>query len=302
MWLSFTILAYFLFAFSSLADRYLLAGSLPHPRAYAFYTGITGIFAAFLIPFGFAIPELFWIFFALGTGVVSVLGLYAAYRAVFLSGVSRIVPMVGGFFPLFTFLFAWILFAERTTPSPSMLFSFLLFTLGTVLLSLRGSIREFRPSSSDLRNSLVVAFLFALGFVLAKMVYEQEGFVNGFIWIRWGGFLTAASFLLFSQTRKVVFEKNPAKERKVYLPFLIGKGTGVTAFLLQQYAISLARNFQLGIMSALQGVQYLFLLLFVGILAFKRPGLLKEEFHGANVVWRILGVLCVGAGFLFFAL
>ena len=108
-WLYLTIFAYFLFAFSSLTDRYLLAGSLPHPKAFAFYTGITGIIATMFIPFGFHVPELQLIFIALGTGALGVLTSFVAYRAVFYSEVSRIVPMVGAFFPLFTFVLSWVI-------------------------------------------------------------------------------------------------------------------------------------------------------------------------------------------------
>ncbi|MDP2641633.1 MAG: hypothetical protein Q8P39_03870 [Candidatus Yanofskybacteria bacterium] len=304
LWLYITIGAYFLFAFSSLTDRYLLAGPLPHPRVFAFYTGVTGILASFLIPFGFSVPEPFVIMLALVAGVVSVLGLYSAYRAVYHSGVSRIVPMVGGLFPIFTLFLSILILGREAVVSPGILVALAFFILGTILLSLRGSLREFAPSLFDIRNSLLVAFLFAAGFVLAKLVYGHESFLNGFIWMRWGGFLTAVSLLAFPATREVVFRatKNPASQKRVYIPFLLGKGAGSAAFLMQQYAIFLVQSVQLAVISALQGMQYFFLLLFVGILAVKKPRLLKEEFSGLNVLWRVLGASCIAAGFLLFTL
>ena len=303
-WLFLSIFAYVLFAFSSITDRYLLAGSLPHPRAYAFYTGITGIFAVVLIPWGFEFLSPAMTVFSLFAGVVSVLALYASYRAVFYSGVSRIVPMVGALFPVFTFLLFSLFARESVSISQNELIAFILFIIGTVFLSLEGSLKRFRPSWFDIRNSVLVGFLFALAFVLAKEVYDAEGFVNGLIWTRWGGFLTALSFLAFPATRKVVFRgrKNPATQHRVFIPFLLGKGTGAVAFLAQQYAISIARNFQLTMISALQGVQYLVLLILVAILSFKNPKLLDEEVKGVNALWRLLGMICIAAGFVVFAL
>lgn len=304
IWLLIAIGSYFLFAFSSLADRYLLAGPLPHPRAFAFYTGITGGLAVVLIPFGVRIPETPIVFLALATGVVSVLALYASFRAVYHSGVSRIVPMVGALFPMFTLALTWVAFPNDFSFNGATAAALLMFIIGTVLMSLRGSLREFKPSLFDISNSLLVAFLFSLAFIMTKSVYEAEPFISGFAWMRWGGFLTSLSFLIFPVTRGVVFnsEGNPVSKPKIYMPFLLGKGAGSVAFLMQQAAISLVRPSQLAFISALQGVQYLFLLLFVGILAAKRPNLLKEEFSGINAVWRVSGAAFIAIGFVLFIL
>lgn len=303
LWFYFAILAYFLFAFSSLTDRYLLAGPLPHPRAFAFYTGITGILAIVLVPFAFEIPELWVGLLALATGVVGVLGLYASYRAVYYGGVSKIVPMVAALFPLFTLALSRLFFAEEFVFSTALFAATTFFVLGATLLSLQGNPQNLKISWFDLKNSFLVAFLFAFTFVLTKTVYEQESFLNGFMWMRWGGFLASVSLLAFPLTRKLVFQKkrNPAREKSVYLPFLLGKIAGSSAFLLQQLAINFAKPFQLTVVSAMQGVQYAFLLIFVAVLAVKNPKLLKEEFTGANRIWRITGVVCIVVGFITFA-
>ncbi|MBI2644448.1 MAG: hypothetical protein HYW95_03015 [Candidatus Wildermuthbacteria bacterium] len=303
VWLFVTIFSYFLFAFSSLTDRYLLAGPLPHPRVYAFYTGITGILAVALIPLGFQFLGLPFALRGLAAGAIGLLGIYALYRAVFRGGVSRIVPMVGALVPIFTSLMAISILSEPVELSQNILIALVLFIVGTFFLSLRGSLLEFRPSWFDMGNALVIAFLFSFSLVLTKNVYDEGGFLNGFMWMRWGGFLASLSFLVFPVTRGVVFRKqqNPVQQKRILLPFLSGKGAGMFAFLLQQVALYLARPFQVALMSALQGVQYAFLLVFVAILSFKNPDILKEEFSSANAIWRIIGVACIGAGFLFFA-
>ena len=304
IWLAVTIFSYFLFALSSLTDRYLLAGLLPHPKVFAFYTGVTGAFALVLIPFGFRLPETQIILLALGTGAIGVLGVYTSYRAIFKSGVSRIVPMVGALFPLFTLGLTWIENPSNIAISPFLGVALLFFFVGTIFLSLRGSLKDFRPSWFDMGNAVLIAFLFALGLTLANTVYGSEGFVNGFMWMRWGGFLASVAFLLFPEARRIVFakKKNPAGQKKVFLPFLLGKGAGASAFLVQQYVINISAKVQLAFLSALQGVQYVFLILFVGFLVMKKPELLKEEFQGANAFWKILGTICIVIGFIFFGL
>ena len=50
LWLIIAILAYFLFAFVSLGDKYLLKGA-PEPKTYTFYVGLFSIVVLILIPF-----------------------------------------------------------------------------------------------------------------------------------------------------------------------------------------------------------------------------------------------------------
>ena len=293
LWLIFTIVAYFFFALASLNDRYLLAGPLPKPLVYTFYVSIAGIFVTFLMPFGFLLPSVSFIFLSLGTGIFSVVGLYMLFHTVFHGNVSRVVPMVGTLLPIFTLILIFGLTGGEEVLPPRAAPAFLLFVIATLLLSLDFKTKRFFPSATDLVHVVITSFVFALTFVLTKVVYEELSFVNGFIWMRWGAFLAAVSLLIIPDVRRTVFKLNPLRRRRVYLPLLMGNGSGAIGFFLQQYAVSLAQFSQVALINALQGVQYIFLLIFVMILGLRKPKLLHEELTRTSFIFRILGVILV---------
>src|SRR3990167_5433178 len=222
LWLIFTIVAYFFFALASLNDRYLLAGPLPKPLVYTFYVSIAGIFVTFLMPLGFLLPSVSFILLSLGTGIFSVVGLYMLFHTVFHGNVSRVVPMVGALLPIFTLILIFGLTGGEEVLPPRAAPAFLLFVIATLLLSLDFKTKRFFPSATDLVHVVITSFVFALTFVLTKVVYEELSFVNGFIWMRWGAFLAAVSLLIIPDVRRTVFKLNPLRRRRVYLPLLMG--------------------------------------------------------------------------------
>ena len=294
MWLPLAILSYSLFAVSSLVDRYILVGPLPKARIYTFYVGIGSIFASIFIPFGFFVPPAPVALFALGVGAVGILGLYALYHATFAGHVSRVAPMIGAFFPIITLILAAgigdgdSLFTPRTGQAIAVLI------MATFLLS--ADPRKIFPRPKDVAHAFVTAFFFSVAFVGAKLVYGELDFVNGFIWMRWGGFLAALSLLAFPSVRSAVFAKHPITRPRLYFPFIIGQGSGALGALFQQYALFLAQFGQVAFISALQGVQYVFMLFFAVVAGIRNPHTLQEEFTPASLILRIAGLAFLFVG------
>jgi len=296
LWVVLTIVAYILFAFSALADRYLLAGPLRSPLVYTFYVSITSIFALALIPFGFFVPTLSFIGLSLAAGVTSVLALYSLHHAISQGSVSRIIPMVGALMPIITLILTLVIIGAYV---PSLLggVALALLIAATVLLSLNVIQGHLVPSLTDIVHVVITAFLFALFFVLLKVLYDNITFINGLIWTRIFAFLFALSFLLIPAVRQAVFtKKNPMKKKRVLVPALLGKGSGVLGGLFQQYAISIAAISQLAFINALQGVQYIALLVLVVLIAKHRPGLLKEGLGSTGILVRSGGIITLIAG------
>lgn len=316
LWLYIAIIAYAFFGLATLADRYLLAGPLPHPRAYAFYAGVSGIFAAVFVPFGlrtyeaagFILPQLFTfrvpplpiLGLSLAAGAVGVVALYLLYRAIFYGHVSTTVPMIGALSPLATIATSYVLVGEHLNTTATFWIAFMLLLIGTVLLAFHSYPGRFVFSMRDLRNSVYAAVFSGVAFVLTKLVFNEEGFFNGFIWIAWGGSATALLFLLVPGTRSVVFEKNPISNPRVWFPFLVGKGAGTAGSLMQNISIFLVTSFsQLAIINALSGLQYFFILIFVSVLAIRNPRLLKEEASIASLSMRFVGAIIISIGLVF---
>lgn len=296
LWLYITLISYLLFAFSSLTDRYLLAGPLQRPRSFAFYTGIVGIFATVFVFIDFNIPEGSMIALSLLSGAAKITGLYLLYRAIFHGNVSTAVPMVGALTPLSTLFFAYLLAGERFALTLQGVTALLFLITGSVLVSLQISKHKFSLSKKVGTSAMGAGAFLGFAFVSAKLVFDSIGFFNGLVWISWGGVLLALSLLLFKETRETVFQKNPMQEKNVWLPTLLGKIAGGTGGFLQSYAVSIAQLVQVAFINALSGVQYLFLLLFAFILSLKDPKILKEHFTHASLAMRLAGTVFIGTG------
>ena len=250
-WLIVIISAYFLFAFVSLGDKYLLIGP-PKPKTYAFYVGVLGILALLLIPFvGFSIPGVLAILFCLLAGAMYVFAILGVYEGLERFEASRIIPAIGGFIPLFIFGLTYLFSGGKEVLDLKEILAFILLILGSVLISWNPLKKV---SSKSLQISAVTGLLFALTFVLTKYVYLMLPFWTGFIWIRISAFLIALFFILFKEVRKEIFSRKSSFNKKTSALFLLNQGVGAGAFVLQNWAIALAGLAYLSVISALQRV------------------------------------------------
>jgi len=293
LWLLITILAYLFLALASLADRYLLVGPLKDPKSYAFFVGLFGMFSLVLVPFGFEIPAPNQIFLSLSAGVIWIFAIFLLYSAILQSEVSKIVPAIGGFLPIFTFFISRVVFSQEAKISffEILAFSFLVF--GSVLISLEKK-KEFLRR--DIKLSGLCAFFFAIGFFLMKAVYLQQTFISGFIWMRFGGIIFSLLLLIFPEVRKIVFSQGIVKKTQISLPLVLGQIAGGVGFMLQSFAVFLASPGQLPMINALEGIRYAFLLFFVLILSKISPQILKEQISGKMLLQKVLAIGFIGIG------
>ena len=80
----------------------------------------------------------------------------------------------------------------------------------------------------------------------------------------------------------------------------IGKlGLGGIANIFQNVAISFASVEQLPLIKGIEGVQYIFILLFALILTKKYPQILKEEAASKFLFQKLAGIVIIMAGAIF---
>lgn len=297
-WFLIIILAYFFLAIASLFDRYLLVGPFSNPGAYAFFVGFFGGLSLLLLPFGFIIPAFGQIILSLLTGAVWTLALFLFYWALSKSEASRVVPAIGGLLPLFTFLISSFVFPQQIEIDIFYSFAFLFLISGSVLIVLG---KEKSITFRNLSLSALAALAFALGFILSKLVYLQQPFISGFVWIRIGGALAALFFLFSSQVRQAVFKQKQDIKKQVPIPLILGQICGSFGAILQNYSIFLAEIGQIPIINALEGIRYIFLLFFILILSRKFPRLLKEEVSKQTLLQKSLAILFISAGLILLA-
>lgn len=300
LWLLITILAYLFLAICALGDKFLLKSEIPNPKVYSFYVGLLSIFVVFLSPLGFSFPSLVQIFLSLFTGAIFILALYLYYSLIKEFEVSRISPAIGAMVPIFTLFFLFILSKDRIFFSLKEIVIFLFFIIGSLLIVFE---KEKNIFGRSFISSLGAAFYFSLYFSFAKFIYDTLGFLNGFIWIRLGSFLTAILFLFFKEVRSEFFHK-PKRiglERGQIL-FFANQTMGGLGAIFQNLAIALAPVAYVPFVNALQGIQYIFLLIFITVFSFKAPEILREEISKLIFFQKLIAILLISVGLALFAL
>ncbi len=288
-WILIIVLAYLLFAVASLVDRYLLAGPLPSPGAYAFFVGAGGGLALLLVPFGFlSIPSPGQIIFNLFSGAVWVLAILLSYVAVHKSEVTRASPAIGALIPIFTLLLIFVFLPQEIEIGLIFLISFSFSVIGSLLIAF-----DKKLFFTNLLWFSLSAFLFSVGFITMKSIYSHQPFLSGFIWMRIGGVIAAGTFLVFPKVRKEVFREKSVTQKKVSLPLIGGQICGGVAFLLQNYAVSVVRAGQIPLINALEGLRYVFLFFFVILLNKINPELVKEKMAGRLLLQKAVAVILI---------
>lgn len=289
MFIWIAISAHLLYALNGIADKFLLSRVVRHPVAYAFYIGITGPLTWFLIPFGLKSVSLDEFIIAIVGGACFVLALYFFYIAVQQTSISRLLPIEGGLVPFFTLILAYTILHERL--NAVQLWAFVFLVLGAILVSLKEDKTGWHMKA--LGNAIVAAFLFALSLTLTKYIFDQTNFVSGLVWTRLGFLLVSLSFLISKKNRAYIFRA--PREASTGNKFLYygTRLTGGLAGLLQNYAIVIG---SVTIVNALQGTQYVLLLVITVMLSKFFPKLLKERITPIILAQKVLAIVLVTVG------
>ena len=285
------IVAYILFAINGVIDKFLLTRAVRHPIAYAFYIGITGFLTWVLAPFGLKFLSPLDLMIAIVGGACFIIALYFLYVATQATSISRLLPIEGGFVPLFTLGFAYLFLGERLAGQQLLAFVFLVS--GAVLISLRHDASGWHPRA--LGNAIIAAVLFALHFTLTKYIFNETNFVSGLIWTRLGFVAVSLCFLIPRKSRRYIFEaprETSAGNKALYYGARVSGGLGG---LLQTYAIAIG---SVTIVNAMQGTQYGFLLIATLLLSKYFPKILKERVSGMILAQKIAAIVLLSLGLI----
>lgn len=301
LWLFVIILAYLILSIVFLADKYLLAASFPNPKVFAFNVGVLGILALVFAPFvGFEFPGAGQAALSLLSGALFIYGLFWFFKALKLFEPSRVVPAIGGMLPIFSFIFIYVFSGGKEIFAPDEFLSFVLLVLGSVLITYQKTNKGLYWQSLKI-SALSAAFL-ALSFVFTKYVFLEQPFASGYLWMRIGGFLMALVFLLSKDTRLGLSLTKKNFPKKGTFVFISNQIAGFGANVLQNWSIALAPLTYVAIINALQGVQYVFLLLFAILLSVKFPQILKEEISKDVILQKVIAIFLVISGLAILAI
>lgn len=296
-WLIIIILAYLFFSLSSFGDKLILAGP-PKPKLYVFYVGILSIIVVFLIPFtSFGFPVASSIGWIILEALVYILGLYFMYVALEKFDVSKVVPVIGAIQPILILLLAWLFFGPQKMKGLYFV-AFTMLFLGSLIISVE---KKPKITADFIKLTLFSSLMFSLDYIFSKMVFLQEPFLNGFIWMRLCGVLIALTFLLSREFRREVFSKKVVLNKKTEKLFFLAQGAGSIGYILQSFAISLVPIAYLAIINSLRGIQYVFLFIMTLFISLLFPKILKEDISKKVITKKIIAMLFIVIGLLIFS-
>lgn len=300
LWLIVTIFSYLISAVVFLIDKYLLTGPISNPKIYAFYIGVLGSAVVLFLPFtDFYVLEPLQLLLAFISGASFILAILWFFKGLKLFDSSRIVPAIGGILPIFTFLLVYLSPIGQELPNLWEITAFLLLVLGSFLITYE---KSKQISFKSLKISTIAAFLFALSFVTAKYVYLEYPFLLGLFWIKIGGVLMALIFLFSRSLRNELFKQKMPLQKKTAVVFLLNQIAGALAGILQNWAIALAPLVYIAFVNALQGIQYVFLLILAALISLKFPKVLKEQMAREVILQKIIAILVIAGGLVILSL
>lgn len=285
------------------SDKIILGSDtkIGNPIHFAAWSGLVAGGVGVILLGWWAVPTAAVIGLSLLGGVFWVTALWLFFIGLKLGDPSSVVPIAGSAVPVFTLLFTILLLGETISSQQGIAVLFLI--LGGVVLSItwRGS----RGLSARVFGVTVAAgAAFAAHFVTVDVLYDIfEPFLPAFAYARLG--VAAVSVLLLlglfaSGSMKSApgrIKRSSRKRRQIFnmvlLVFVGGKVLGAFALLLQNWAFKLG---SVTIVSALQGTQYIFLLILALIFSKFWPKLWREELKRVDISQKVAGIVLIGIG------
>lgn len=295
-WFLIAVVAYVLMAFSQVTDKVFLGLFFRESAAYAAFVGLFGALMLIAWPWTLALSASTAVLAVLA-GAIFIAALLPFLKALQTDEATRIIPLTGAIVPLATVLFERLFLGLRLSG-----FSYAgigALVVGAVLLT-HARRHSKRRSRAAARLAILAAFLFAASFVAGKYIYDQAGFLTGFVWMRAGGALAAALIITaMPRVRRDIRHVWQRFHGQAFGLYAANQGVAGLGFVLQGYAIHLANA---ALVTAMQGVQYVFVIFFVVLLSRRRSALLDEKITREVILEKLTAAMCLIAGLALLAI
>ena len=305
-WLTLTIISFILFAISNLMDKYLIGKVLSSAKAYTFIVGVLSLFSLSLSPWFLFWPGYFPVFISILIGVAFLSGAFCLFSALSKGETFRVIVFVGSLSQVIYLLFT-VFFLDESFGLWQWLGASLLLIGSFFSISISGnkSYIDFlkmkltpgnKAFNETIRWSLSAALLFAIYLFGVNYIYHRHDFLNSFILIRIGVFITALFFLIRKEDRKEIFASLRGSKNIKYSfdndknkLIIFSQSVGAMAALLQAHAFSIG---SVALISSYQVLQYIALLAFSLIAVVINPRLFGEK-GGSQLLWQKISTLAV---------
>jgi len=291
-WLLISTAGYLLLAVEAVITKILLSNKVKSWQLYSFYVGLLSLNGVLFAPFGLKWFGGMLFLESLLTGTIFFLALVFLYKSLEKSSASRVFILYGSVVTVASFFWEYLLLGQLFSKADLM--AVLLLILGGFLVSFKFyKNRMF----SDYKTVIFSGFLMALALVMMKDIFTQQNFITGYVFSRFGVFLSALSLMLYPKFRRVVkasLKNKSKKDNQKNFGFILGaKIVSGTGTILITYAISLG---SVTIINALVSVQYSFVFIFTVLLGFLNRKMIQEKVTTKNIIFKTAGLILVIMG------
>lgn len=289
IWILLLVVAHLFYGMVFILDKYVLSRPKTNPITYAFYVGVMGAGIIVLVPFGFTMPNNGEVFWSLIAGIFQVLAFIFFYKALDSNEgeVSRIVPYVGAITSIFVLIFSSLIIKEFLTNNQ--IIAFVLLVLGSLVIGFK---KNGKLEKKIWWMAIFAGLFFALFWVTTKYLFLGTDFISGLVWVRVGVAIIALTLLLSKKNRKIIFSETKESKPKTTKFFMLSRILNAAGSLFIYGAVFLG---SVCIVNALQGLQYLFVLIFA-ILLFKKIPSIKEQLSKEFLIQKIIAIVLICAG------
>lgn len=290
-WLIIVLVSYFILAISSIVDKFFLSKVFTHSLVYVIWVSLMSLVVFVLAPSTQWIGW-YWLMVSLMTGAIFTLSLHLLYTALQRGEASRVVPLIGGAMPVIVFLVSWTFNLEDFTPKK--IIAFVCLLLGSVLMTIMPGPKNKLTRIKGAYWALGGSLSFAIFFLLTQYIFDHQSFIDGLVWPRVGTALVIVILMLFKNNRHLLLVRFRTLHIKMRLGIISNQALAAAGFLGQNYAIDMGGS--LSLITALQGIQYVFILLFAAILTWKFPHMIKEIISQKIIIQKIIALLLIVVG------
>lgn len=288
-WLLFAVAAQFLYALTTLIDKHIVvkAAHIGRPVVYTFFVSLLSGAVVVLAPFlHVSVPGWSVLLVSLASAATFVAGLFFFYSALRVARASDVAPAVGALSAVATLLLAAYFIADDAPAS--MVLPVTLLIAGTALISHLHFTRRVSTSVC------AAGVFFGTSVFLAKLVYIQIGFLDGFFWTRSLCVVVALALLASASLRRAIFHSGRHSSHRAKALVVGNKAVGSAASILMAYAVSLG---SVSAVNALSGLQFAFLFVFALLFAKHMPRLAEQRDARAHGGWHsAVGVALIALG------
>jgi|GEM_PF-6504914 drug/metabolite transporter (DMT)-like permease len=299
--------AYLLLGITNIGDKIILDKIVKSSRGYAFLISLSlGLVGIMLAPFLLSWPG--WMLFwgNLGVSLLFPLALILFYYALKIGDSSRTVVINGGMVPIFTLLISLALGLE--TLYSAQWLAMISLIIGVIIMSWVQPERRFihrilnlntyHPLSAvALISSFTAAFFFALNIVGIKYLFIGQDFASALIWQAMGSLVVVLALLIHSPSRREILKVFPRIWHIQGFGLLLNQSFGAIAIVLRNYALMAGSAI---VVSALQGVQYIFILILTVLISSFQPQLLQERISQRTIYQKLIAITFIGIGLFLF--